>query len=151
MRVGRVSEGVDRARRAALATVAFALLAPIPAFAQDPRAAIVQRAARAWLALADQLDADALWKAAGGRLQQSTSPAQLAEILKRDRAPRGATVQRAVATTSFASALPGLPEGGNYALVKFRSSFANQEAAEEHVTLEVGSDYAWRVVGYAIL
>jgi hypothetical protein len=146
-----MSGGVDRTRRAVLATAACALLASASAFAQDPRAALVQRAARAWLALADQLDADATWKTAGERLQQAIGPAQWAEVLKRDRAPRGANLQRAVAMTSFGSEFPGLPEGGNYALVHFQSSFANQAAAEEHVTLEVGADYAWHVIGYVIL
>jgi hypothetical protein len=44
----------------------------------------------------------------------------------------------------------GLPDGGNYALVVFRSSFANQIDSREEVMLEVGPDYAWHVIGYLI-
>ena len=70
--------------------------------------------------------------------------------LQRERGRRGAVVQRAVAATSFRSTLPGVPEGGNFAQVQFRTSFANEATGAEQVTLEVGPDYVWRVVGYVI-
>ena len=136
------------ARRAALAIVGCALLAPITAFAQDPRAATVQNVAREWLKLADTLDAAVSWKAAGEGFRKAIPIARWTEVLKRERERRGPVVQRAVAATSFRSSLPGLPEGGNYALVQFRTSFANVPAAVELVTLEVGTDYVWRVAGY---
>ena len=142
--------GFDPARRAALAALACAVLAPRSAFAQDPRAALVQRAARDWLALVDKLDAEASWKAAGARFQQATPPAYWVETIKRDREPRGALVQRAVAETAFGDSGPGLPDGGSYALVSFRSAFANQTDSREEVSLEVGVDYAWRVIGYVL-
>jgi Protein of unknown function (DUF4019) len=143
--------GGRSSRRRALALLACALLLPQVAVAQDPRAAAVQRAAREWLALVDKLDAEASWKAAGERFQQSTPPSVWVETLKGERAPRGALQQRAVTATSFGESGPGLPEGGSYALVTFRSSFANQSDSREEVTLEVGPDYAWRVIGYVIL
>lgn len=143
--------GVVRARRAALLLFACALLSPHAAVAQDPRAAAVQRAAREWLALVDKFDAEASWKAAALRFQQSTPPAIWVETLKGEREARGALVQRAVTSTTFGESGPGLPDGGSYALVRFRSSFANQSDSGEEVTLEVGPDYAWRVIGYVIL
>ena len=72
------------------------------------------------------------------------SPAILAQE------PRATLVQRAVAATTFSDSIPGLPEGGNYAVVTFRTSFANQTESVEAVTLEVGADYGWHVIGYAI-
>ena len=79
-----------------------------------------------------------------------TPPPEWIEALQRDRVPRGEIVQRAVAGTTFSDKIPGLPEGGNYAVVTFRSSFANQTEGVEAVTLEVGADYGWHVIGYAI-
>lgn len=145
-----MSGSVNRARRNALAIIGWALFGPITASAQDPRAALVQRVAREWLALVDRLDAAASWKAASGRFQASITAERWAAGLKAERGRRGAIVQRAVTATTFATALPGLPEGGNYARVEFRTSFANESAATERVTLEVGPDYAWHVVGYLI-
>jgi hypothetical protein len=145
---------VHRARRTALVLllgfVACAALVPQAARAQDPRAAATQRAARDWLALVDRLDAEASWKAAGERFRSAFAPAHWVDKLHREREARGAVVQRAVADTAFANSAVGLPDGGNYAIVAFRSSFANQTDAREEVMLEVGPDYAWHVIGYVI-
>jgi hypothetical protein len=145
-----MSIAFDSSRRAALAVLACALLAPHAARAQEPRATLVPRVARDWLVLVDRLDAEASWKAAGPRLRQSTPPPEWVESLRRDRLPRGELVQRAVAATTFSDSIPGLPEGGSYAVVTFRTSFANQTEAIEALTLEVGPDYGWHVIGYAI-
>jgi len=72
------------------------------------------------------------------------------ETIKRDREPRGALIQRSVDATGFGNAGGDLPEGGSYALVRFRSAFANYPTNIEEVTLEVGPDYAWHVIGYVI-
>ena len=72
------------------------------------------------------------------------------ETVRREREPRGALLQRAVTATTFTDSIPGLPPGGSYAVVTFRSSFANQTDSGEEVMLEVGAGYAWRVIGYAI-
>ncbi len=145
-----MSAGIDLARRAAVAMVAGALLLPAGASAQDPRAATVQQAAREWLALADKEDAAATWKAAGPRFQEAITVARWAEGLRRQRMPRGEVIQRAIAATTFGSSFTGLPPGGNYALVRFRTSFAQKLAGGEHVTLELGADGVWRVIGYVI-
>jgi Protein of unknown function (DUF4019) len=137
-------------RRAMLALCACALLAAPAVVAQDPRASIVQRAAREWLALVDKEDAEASWKAAGTRFQQANPPALWVETLQRERAPRGPLVQRATTETTFTDSIRGLPEGGSYAVVAFRSSFANQSDSGEQVVLEVGAGYAWRVIAYVI-
>ncbi len=107
----------------------------------------MQRVARDWLALVDRLDAEASWKAAGGRFRQSTPPAEWVESLRRERVPRGVLVQRAVVATTFSDSIPGLPKGGSYAVVTFQSAFANQTEGVEALTLEVGPDYAWHVIG----
>ena len=145
-----MNSDADRSRRAALAVLACALLAPHTALAQEPRATLVQRVARDWTALVDRLDAETSWKTAGARFRQSTPPQEWVESLRRERVPRGPIVQRAVAWTTFSESIPGLPEGGNYAVVTFRSAFENQAEGVETVTLEVGTDYAWHVIGYAI-
>lgn len=138
-------------RRVALALLACALLAATTAFAQDPRGAIVQRAAREWLVVADRSDAPASWKAAGPRFQKALTVNRWAEGLAKDRAPRGAVVQRSITATSFGTTLAGVPDSGNFAVVKFRTSFAQRPNGEEHVTLELGADEIWRVIGYVIL
>jgi hypothetical protein len=142
--------GLDRARRSALVLLAWAALVPHAVHAQDPRAAAAQRVAREWLAHVDRHDAQASWQAAGERFRKATPPALWVETIKRDREPRGSLVQRTVESTEFGNTAADLPEGGSYALVRFRSAFANAAASSEEVTLEVGPDYAWHVIGYVI-
>ena len=141
---------VSVARRAALAALAAVIGLPRLALAQDPRASQVQAAARDWLALADKLDASGTWKAAGSRFQDAINETRWATLLTRERESRGALLQRTAAATTFASELPALPPGGNYAIVRFRTAFANQPTSGEDITLERGPDSVWRVIGYVI-
>jgi hypothetical protein len=145
-----MGRGVDHARRSALVLLVWATLAPQAVGAQDLRAAAAQRVAREWLAIVDKYDAQASWNAAGERFQRATPPALWVETIKRDREPRGALVQRTVESTEFGNTAADLPEGGSYGLVRFRSAFANAAISVEDVTLEVGPDYAWHVIGYVI-
>jgi hypothetical protein len=136
---------VNVARRAVLTAAASVIALPRLALAQDPRASQVQKAARDWLALADKLDASGTWKAAGSRFRDAIPESRWATLLKRERESRGALQQRAAAATTFASELPALPPGGKYAIVRFRTVFANQPRSSENVTLEQGTDSVWRV------
>ena len=141
---------LNGARRAVLAAAAGLIAVPRLALAQDPRASQAQKAARGWLALADNLDASGTWKAAGSRFQDAIPETRWATLLTRERESRGALLQRTTAATTFASELPALPPGGNYAIVRFRTAFANQPTSAEDITLEQGPDSVWRVVGYVI-
>ena len=140
----------DLTRRALLGALACAIAVPSVALAQDPRASAVQKVARDWLTLADKVDAQGTWKAAGQRFQASISEERWAMLLRREREARGKVMQRTAAGTSFPSELPPLPAGGRYATIRFRTAFANEPNGAEDVTLEQGPDSAWRVIGYVI-
>ena len=146
-----MSGGADPARRAALALLVCALLAPQMVSAQDPWATTDRQVARAWPAIVDRLDAVASWNADGARFQQGMTTAQWAEILRRDRGSRGTIVQRAVTATIFSNSGPGLPDGGSHALVRFRSSCTNLIDGAEEVILEVGPGCVWHVIGHVLL
>ena len=139
----------DFTRRALLVALAGAIAVPGVAAAQDPRASEVQKAARDWLALADKLDGSATWKAAGKQFQAAMPEDRWTAQLKKAREARGKLVQRTAAATSFASQVPAIPDPGTYAMVRFRTSFANEPNATEDVTLEQTSG-VWRVIGYVI-
>ena len=134
-------------RRAVLAAIAGLALAPL-AHAQDPRASEAQAAARAWLAIADKLDAEASYEAAGARFRQALTPARWNDAVKTIRFPLGALVQRTVNQTTFATKLPGQPDS-DYALIAYRTSWANRNVGRELLTLE-RVDGKWQVVGYVI-
>jgi Protein of unknown function (DUF4019) len=131
-----------------LALVALAIAAALPARAQDARSTAVQDAARAWLALADKNDADAAYDAAGGKFHRQVPKDQWAKALTGSRAPLGANLRRTVATTQFLDRIKGFGKG-DYAVLVFRSSFANKDFAREQVTVEKTAK-GWQVIGYFI-
>jgi uncharacterized protein (DUF2141 family) len=57
-------------------------------------------------------------------------------------------VARTVESTRFAQSFSGLPDG-DYAVIVFRTSFANKALGRETITLERETE-RWRVVGYSI-
>jgi hypothetical protein len=137
-------------RRIALWMLLCATMASaIVANAQDPRASEAQRAAREWLVLTDADNGEASWQATGKQFRSAISAERWAASLNRARAPLGALVARTLESTQFLKEIPGQPDG-DYALLKFRTAFANKSAAEESVTLEREADGVWRVVGYFI-
>lgn len=117
--------------------------------AQDPRGTVVHAAAMAWLAQADKFDAQGTWNAAGEKFQKQMSAQQWGTALHSAREPLGAVTQRALVATSFATQMPGAPDG-DYAQLQFRTAFANKTEAHESVTLEHQPDGQWRVIGYFI-
>ena len=127
-----------------------AQVVPSTAHAQDPRAAEAQRAARQWLAAADRLDARATWGAAGSRFRKALTLERWTAALKKEREPRGAVVQRALASTSFRSSLSRIAASGDFVVLLFHTSFAQRSGAGEQVTLEREADGVWRVVAYVI-
>jgi hypothetical protein len=136
-------------RRALLAVFAAALVALAPASrAQDPRAIEAQQAARAWLAIADKLDAEASYRAAGPKFRSVLTPERWRDAVRLVRTPLGAMEQRSVTGTEFATRLKGQPDG-EYALIAFRTSWAKKAVGRELVSVERAQG-RWQVVGYVI-
>jgi Protein of unknown function (DUF4019) len=132
------------------AVLCFAFSAHDVAWAQDPRGTLVQKTARDWLAVADRGDANASWNAAGKQFQNAITVERWAEGFKRKRLPLGAVVGRTTLSTEFTHTFAGAPDG-DYAIVLFRTNFANKIDGAETVTLQREPDGNWRVIGYSIL
>lgn len=132
-----------------LLTLAAVVCCAGEAAAQDPRASIVQEIARAWLTDTDRSDAAQSWNKAGKQFRGAITVDRWTESLKQVRLPLGAASQRAMLATEFRKNFPGAPDG-EYAIVVFRTTFANKADARETVTLEHEPDGVWRVIGYLI-
>jgi hypothetical protein len=117
--------------------------------AQDPRATDAQKEARKWLELTDRGDAQASWKAAGKQFQNAITAEKWGDSLKQVRPSLGALSERTLLSTQFTNSFAGAPDG-DYALLVFRSSFANKTDSRETVTLQREGDGPWRVIGYFI-
>ena len=129
-----------------LALLALAIVAALPANAQDARATLVQDAARSWLALADNLDGAATFAAAGDKFQRAMPMERWTQALKDTHGPLGAMLTRTVVSTQFVDTVQGQPKG-EYALILFRSSFVHRDFMQERLTLEKTAK-GWQVIGY---
>ncbi len=136
--------------RLALVLFGLVMLATSAARAQDPRATSAQQSARAFLALTDRDDGKASWQAAGKQFQTAITDARWASALHDARVPLGAVVERGALSTNFMKTFPGATAEGDYAIVIYRTAFANRTDARETLTLERETDGTWRVVGYFI-
>jgi len=137
--------------RSALVLLFVALLATGVAVAQDPRASAAQKAARDFLALTDRGDGPASWAAAGKQFQSAITVERWTDSLNTVRPPLGALVERTLFSTQLTRTFPGAPAEGDYALLVFRTSFAQRTEGQETLTVEREPDGVWRVIGYAIL
>jgi hypothetical protein len=140
---------VRRGLLGAAAILAFGLVAPPAAFAQDAQSSSAQRAAREWLALVDAHNVNAAWRAAGAKFKRTLTAQRWAQTLNAQREPLGPVVQRTLVSTRFTKAPQGRAPG-DYAVIVFRTTFAKRNAASENVTVEREADGVWRVVGYVI-
>ena len=133
--------------RSILAALTICLLGTTAAAETRELAAL--RAARAWLAAVDAGNYDGSWRAAAGYFQTAMSEEQWRLAMDGVRRPLGLLLAREVGSQTYATELPGVPDG-EYVVIQFNSSFENKRSAVETVIPMVDDDGAWRVAGYLI-
>lgn len=126
------------------------LLLAVPAMAgQADKEKAAVAAAQKWLALVDGGKYAASWDAAAGYFRNAVSREQWQQSLAAVRKPLGRTVSRKVAGTTYATSLPGAPDG-QYVVIRFDTSFEKKKTAVETVTPMMDDNGEWRVSGYFI-
>ncbi|MDP2308797.1 MAG: DUF4019 domain-containing protein [Pseudomonadota bacterium] len=106
-------------------------------------------AAKAWLAMVDNGDYAASWAASATPMKTAVTLEDWDRAMKGVRAPLGAMLVRKLATATYATTLPGAPDG-QYVVITFKTRFANKKAAVETVTPMIDTDGTWHVSGYFI-
>ena len=114
----------------------------------DPSASMSQGAARQWLALLDNGNWEASWRAAAGVFKSQISASQWAMTIQPVRVPLGAASSRTFQSVTKTNSLPGVPSG-DYEVIQFRADFAHKPGSIETITLAHESD-GWKVAGYFI-
>jgi hypothetical protein len=135
-------------RRLLVALCALAIVAAMPVHAQDARSSEAQDAARDWLAVVDKGDADAAYVDAGERFRRQVSKRQWMKGMADARGSLGANTRRTIESTRFVDRIQGVGKG-DFAMLVFRSSFANKDYVREQLTLE-NTAKGWQVIGYLI-
>jgi hypothetical protein len=135
----------------------FAAQAPPPSPMQqadpaaDPHIAEEQAAERQALGFLGYLDHGRFansYDYAGMLIRAQLDRDAYAKQLEKARAGVGALLSRELINATYATTLPGAPEG-QYVVLNYGASFANRQQAEETVTLAFAKGY-WRVSGYYI-
>ena len=137
-------------RGMAFLMVVGVLLLAVPAVGAEPaKEAAAVAAAETWLGMVDQGDFAGSWREAAEYFKNSLSQGQWDQALQAARKPLGKLVSRTVKTKTYATSLPGAPDG-EYVVIEFQTSFENKKAAIETVTPMMDKDGKWRVSGYFI-
>jgi hypothetical protein len=133
---------------AALALALATALTAVGANDEHPEA-VAQSAAVAWLALMDTGNYAASWDAAATIFRESIRREDWEARAASLRGATGALKARSLKSETYTHDLPGAGSG-DYVVIRFSSSFAQQGSAIETVIPMKGADGAWRVAGYFI-
>lgn len=106
-------------------------------------------AAPQWLALNDAGNYSESWKQASAIFQAGVTEPAWENSMNTYRKPLGALNSRQLISSQPTTELPGAPKG-QYVVMQFATSFANQKSAVETVTFDLEKDGAWKCSGYYI-
>ena len=107
-----------------------------------------EEAALAWLLLVDAGQYKASWKEAASLFREQVSVKQWSQAVSAARKPFGKLKSRQLKDATYATSLPGAPDG-EYVVLQFEAVYEHKASAIETVT-PMQDDGNWRVSGYYI-
>jgi len=124
------------------------LLVPVAGSADDGKTRAAEQAAVEWLSLVDGMQYEASWAEAATFFRNQVSTSGWHKAVAAARSPLGGMVGRELVSATYATSLPGAPDG-EYVVLQFQTVFENKAQAIETVTpmLDQGQ---WRVSGYYV-
>jgi hypothetical protein len=102
-----------------------------------------------WLGHVDQGRYDQSWDEAAPFFKESVAKVKWETSLDAARAPLGVAVARKMRSATYATTLPGAPEG-EYVVIEYNTTFENRPQSVETVTPMRDKDGTWKVAGYFI-
>jgi len=122
----------------------------IPAVMADQKGEeLAAKAASKWLTLVDEGKYSESWEDAAQLFKGAVNKGQWKDSLDSVRKPLGKLVSRTIKSKTYATSLPGAPDG-EYVVIQYTSSFEHKKSAVETVTPMLDKDGKWRVSGYYI-
>jgi hypothetical protein len=105
--------------------------------------------AEKWLRIVDKGKYSESWKESSEYFKQAVTQEQWEQAVQAVREPLGKLISRKVKSATYATSLPGAPDG-EYVIIQFNTSFENKKSGIETVTPMMDKDGMWRVSGYYI-
>lgn len=129
---------------------ALLALASSPSRAQGGgEADAARRAVDTWLQTLDSGRYAQTWTEAALLFQKNVPTDTWQKAVRDVREPLGPLQSRSETSAQASTSLPGVPDG-NYLVLSYRSSFANQPVATETVAAVQEADGRWKVAGYFV-
>jgi len=132
-----------------LVAIGFILLSFTAMAGSSEKEAAAVFSAESWLAMVDSGQYAESWNSASELFKNAVQLGQWKQSLQAVRAPLGQIISRRVSVKTYATSLPGAPDG-EYVVIQFDTTFENKKAAVETVTPMMDRDGVWRVSGYYI-
>jgi hypothetical protein len=133
-----------------LSAILVVLMSASVALAQNAAAKQeAQKAGLQWLGTIDDGKYAASYDAAATMFKAAVTQKQWVHSLDGVRASLGNVSSRQLASATYATSLPGAPDG-QYVVMQFKSSFQNKKEAVETLTMALDKDGQWRATGYFI-
>jgi len=129
--------------------IGAAMLPSARAADQPAATAAASSAAKSWLKLVDHGDYHGSFVQASTLFKSAVSADQWSQQAGAVRKPLGALISRRPKSVTYATSLPGVPDG-QYVVIQYDSSFERKQSAVETVTPMLDKDGQWRVSGYYI-
>ena len=135
--------------RAAVKIIVLLLLLLPPALsASGDKKRAADQAAGKWLALVDRGQYERSWQEAATLFRQQITSYAWAQAIIGVRRPLGAMRSRILMSATYATSLPGAPDG-EYVVLQYQTRFDNKQHAVETVTPMLDNGH-WRVSGYYV-
>lgn len=136
-------------KMAGAVVVCLALLSVVVSAGQSEKEKAAVSAAEKWLGIIDEGNYTNSWQEAAEYFRNAVKQEQWKDSLQAARKPLGKLVSRKVKSATYATSLPGAPDG-EYVVIQFETSFEKKTSAVETVTPMMDKDGKWRASGYYI-
>lgn len=106
-------------------------------------------AAEKWLALIDKDEESESWNQAASMFKTALTAEDWKKALDSAHSPIGKAVSRKLKSKTYATELPGAPDG-EYVIIEYETQFEKKRNGTETVVPLKDTDGEWRVSGYFI-
>lgn len=122
------------------------ILLPLTVQASEEKKISARKAAIAWLKLVDQQQYQDSWEQAATLFRKQVSASTWTQQMTAVRQPMGDASSRILLGATYATSLPGAPDG-EYVVLQFQTVFTHKKDTIETLTPMLDNGH-WRVAGY---
>ena len=115
----------------------------------DPKTDEAVKVAETWLKLVDLGQYKESWSDAATFFKERVKEEDWIKMVELARNPFGTVEDRKLMKATYATSLPGAPDG-EYVVIQFQTSFSKKKSSIETITPMKDTDGRWHVSGYYI-